>query len=81
MQKIFTAAKRRAGIEKVCGIHGLRHAYATHQLEAGLAVHRLQHRLGHQDIHSTLRYVHWVPQRGEGRGEPDLLAALEPDHG
>ena len=44
-------------------------------------MHRLQHQLGHQDIHSTLRYVHWVPAPGEGRGELDLLAALEADHG
>ena len=28
-QKIFYAAKRRAGIGKDCGIHGLRHAFAT----------------------------------------------------
>jgi site-specific recombinase XerD len=40
-------------VEKIGGIHGLRHAYATHQLEAGLPVHRLQRLLGHQDIHST----------------------------
>ena len=51
----------RAGIDKVGGIHSLRHAYATHQLEAGLPVHQLQRLLGHQNIHSTLRYVHWVP--------------------
>jgi hypothetical protein len=30
-QKVFTRAKRRAGIDKVGGIHSLRHAYATHQ--------------------------------------------------
>jgi len=38
-QRIFTNAKRRAGIDKVGGIHSLRHAYATHQLENGLPVH------------------------------------------
>ena len=29
MQKVFLRAKRRAGIEKIGGIHSLRHAYAT----------------------------------------------------
>jgi site-specific recombinase XerD len=54
-QKRFQAAKRTAGIEKVGGIHSLRHAYATHQLQAGMSVHQMQRLLGHQDIHLTLR--------------------------
>jgi integrase/recombinase XerD len=81
IQKAFTQAKARAGITKVGGIHSLRHAFATHQLEAGLPVHRLQRLLGHQDIHSTLRYVHWVPDYREGQGAHDLIARLEVDHG
>lgn len=81
VQKAFTQAKARAGIKKIGGIHSLRHAYATHQLEAGLPVHRLQRLLGHQDIHSTLRYVHWVPDYREGHGAQDLVAALEVGHG
>jgi integrase len=77
VQKRFTQAKRAAGIEKSGGIHALRHAYATHQLEAGLPVHRLQRFLGHGNLHSTLRYVHWVPRYHEGDGDRDLIAALE----
>ena len=80
-QRVFTRAKRRAGIDKVGGIHSLRHAYATHQLEAGMPVHQLQRLLGHQNIHSTLRYVHWVPGHPEGRCGADLIGALEVDHG
>ena len=80
-QRVFTRAKRRAGIDKVGGIHSLRHAYATHQLEAGMPVHQLQRLLGHQNIHSTLRYVHWVPGHQEGRSGADLIGALEVDHG
>ena len=80
-QKVFTRAKQCAGIHKVGGIHSLRHAYATHQLEAGLPVHQLQRLLGHQNLYSTLRYVHWVPHYREGQGGTDLIAALEVDHG
>ena len=80
VQKAYTQAKARAGVHKIGGIHGLHHAYATHQLEAGLPVHRLQRLLGHQDIHSTLRYVHWVPDYREGQGAHDLIAALEVGH-
>ena len=80
VQKQFTTAKRVAGVRKLGGIHALRHAYATHQLEAGMPVHRLQRLLGHGNLHSTLRYVHWVPSYREGEGELDLIARLEVSH-
>ncbi len=72
VQKIYTRAKQTANIKKIGGIHGLRHAYATHQLEAGVPVHQLQHLLGHKDLHSTLHYVHWNPTLPQGVGV-DLL--------
>ena len=76
-QKVFQRARLQAGIDKVGGIHGLRHAYATHQLQAGMPVQQLQYQLGHSSIQSTLRYVHWVfsdSQRDQGGA--DLIAAL-----
>jgi len=80
LQKAFTQAKRQAGVTQVGGIHGLRHAYATHQLAAGLRVERLQRLMGHTNIHTTLRYVHWLPSAEEGAGALDLIAALEVEH-
>jgi integrase len=76
-QKVYTRAKQLAGIDKVGGIHALRHAYATHQLESGLPVHRLQRLLGHGNLQSTMRYVHWVPSEGrDGHACDDLIGAL-----
>jgi len=73
-QKVFRRAKRAAEIDKQGGIHSLRHAYATHQLEAGMPTYKLQRLLGHSDIHSTLRYVHWLPSyQSRGRAGTDLL--------
>lgn len=77
LQRAYTVAKGRAGVEKVGGIHALRHAYATHQLEQGLPVHVLQRLLGHGSLRTTLRYVHWVPSyRDGGAHHGDLVAAL-----
>lgn len=76
-QRMFTRAKTIAGIHKVGGIHSLRHAYATHQLEQGIAIHVLQQQLGHNDLHSTLRYVHWLPSYQQGKGQfSDLVGQL-----
>ena len=51
--------RKRAGITKShVTIHSLRHAYATHLLEAGVPLTVLQRQLGHNDIKTTLRYVH-----------------------
>jgi len=79
-QKIFTVAKSESGVDKVGGIHSLRHAYATHQLTQGMPIQELQQMLGHSDLRSTLRYLHWVPQRHARDQHADLIAGLEDKH-
>jgi len=75
-QKIFYAAKARAGIDKDCGIHGLRHAFATHLLEAGMDLPTLQRLMGHNHISSTLRYLHLAQKHLTDNASPlDLLPA------
>jgi integrase/recombinase XerD len=69
-QKIYTTAKRRAGIEKVGGIHALRHAFATHSLEAGLDLPTLGRMLGHTSVSTTMRYLHTTTKRVSAQTSP-----------
>jgi len=61
--RIFQHAKAQAGITKPCGIHALRHAFATHLLEAGTDPHTIQRLLGHTNIRTTLNYFHLARRR------------------
>ena len=57
-QKVFIAAKLRARIAKRGGIHSLRHAFATHLIEAGAEIPIVQRLLGHRSVSTTMRYFH-----------------------
>jgi site-specific recombinase XerD len=57
-QKNFHRARIAAGIAKRVSLHSLRHSYATHLLEAGTDVRRIQICLGHRSLQTTQIYMH-----------------------
>lgn len=78
-QKVYTMAKLRTGITKNGGIHGLRHAFATHLIEAGTDVPTVQRLLGHRSVTTTMRYFHLSQTRlGSLRSPLDLLDGIHP---
>lgn len=78
--RAFVQAKARAGITKIGGIHSLRHAFATHLLEAGVDLRTIQVLLGHRRISSTQRYLQLTSKKlGSVQSPLDLLAVPRPE--
>lgn len=70
LQEVIQAAKKKAGIIQPGSMHSLRHSFATHLIEKGTDVTMIQKLLGHNDIRTTMRYLH--------TSNRDLLKIISP---
>lgn len=58
IQWIFKSALKRAGVIKPATVHTLRHSFATHMMENGVALPIVQQLLGHKSLRTTSIYLH-----------------------
>jgi site-specific recombinase XerD len=58
LQSAFRRALLKSGVHKAAHVHTLRHSWATHLLEDGLALPVLQSYLGHSSPRTTVLYTH-----------------------
>ena len=65
----------QSGVHKRAHVHTLRHSYATHLLEAGVALPLIQDYLGHTSLRTTAIYTHLTRELRDAALQPinDLM--------
>ncbi len=58
VQWVMREIVRKSGLTKQPSLHTLRHSFATHAIEDGQNLFRIKEQLGHENIETTMRYLH-----------------------
>jgi len=74
VQELYYKAAKKSGIKKKTSVHTLRHSFATHLLENGEDIRKIQILLGHKNIKTTEIYTH-ITNKGL-KSIPSLLDGL-----
>ena len=58
VRSTYENARKKAGVNKGRGLHCMRHSFATHLLEAGYDLRKIQILMGHKKLTTTMIYLH-----------------------
>jgi integrase len=78
VQKAVRKAAKEAGIAKPVGPHTFRHSFATHLLQSGTDIRKIQEILGHKDVKATMVYTHVVGLGARIKSPLDSLDISDP---
>jgi site-specific recombinase XerD len=78
VRNLYEKARKKAGVKNGVGIHTMRHSFATHLLEAGYDIRKIQVLMGHSRLSTTMIYLHVSRQTLANVPSPLDLFDLQP---
>ena len=60
LSKAWRQIREKADLPPTLGLHGLRHSLASHMAMDGASASEIMTALGHRDISTSQRYIHWA---------------------
>jgi integrase len=84
LSKVWRAVRVEAGLPAKIGLHGLRHSLASHMAMGGAAAAEIMTALGHSQLSTAQKYVHWAQDARQAlaeRAASVMLAGMAADAG
>lgn len=69
LSKPWRDIRETAGLPEGIGLHGLRHSLASHMAMQGAQAAEIMTALGHRDISTSQKYVHWASDQRQALAE------------
>lgn len=66
LQRVVQKAAHKADLTKHMSLHTFCHSFATHLLEGGYDIRTVQELLGHNEMSTTMIYIHIINKGGMG---------------
>jgi integrase len=77
LRRRYAAAVKRAGL-RALRFHDLRHTFGSRMI-AKADIRRVQEWMGHADIQTTMRYLHYVPRGDDAKLVAEAFGIADPD--
>lgn len=76
LSKMWVQVRAEAELPEGIGLHGLRHSLASHMAMSGAQASEIMTTLGHRDLSTSQKYVHWAQEARQALAEKAASVAL-----